>query len=79
LYEVREIELSDIQAVIAYGEYAGMLANVAGDGYGDGCGLAGHPARIRDSGCDGTMSASPPTPDINPNDGSGLKMARSRH
>ena len=69
------IERSHVQAVIAVGKQADVLPDVAGDGYGHGCGLAGHPERIRDSGCDGTMSAIPPEPDINPNGHSGPSLA----
>ena len=70
------IERSHVQAVIADGKQADVLADVAGDGNGHGCGLAGRPERIRTSSRDGTMSAMPPASDINPNDRSGLKMVQ---
>ncbi len=47
------IERRDIQAVIADGEQADALADIAGDGDGDGCGVAGHPERICRGGCSG--------------------------
>ncbi len=71
------IERRHVQAVIADGKQADALADVAGYGNGDGCGLTGHAERIRDSGCDGTMSASRPTSDINPSAHSGPNLAEA--